>query len=207
MNAVKMSRHEQAAATRQRILDAAYDLFCELGYRATTMALIAERAEVAVQTVYFTFRTKDALLQEVHGQTVLGRPRVAPTDQPWYRAAAAEPDPLRATRLVVEGLATILARVAPMLPVFHAVVADPAGNVYRKAEALRRPAMYDLAREVLLAKGQPRPGVDAAYAGDLLVVLLGPEIYRMYVLELGWSRERWVDWTAQVLVRELFDRS
>jgi hypothetical protein len=144
----------------------------------------------------------------VHGQTVLGRGApVAPTDQPWYRAAAAEPDPLRATRLLVEGLATILSRVAPMLPVFHAVVADPAGEVYRRAEALRRPAMYDVAREVLLAKSQPRPGVDAAYAGDLLVVLLGPEIYRMYVLELGWSRERWVEWTAQVLVRELFDRA
>ena len=56
------------------------------------MALIAERAGVAVQTVYFTFRTKDALLQEVHGQTVLGRGTpVAPTDQPWYRAAAASP--------------------------------------------------------------------------------------------------------------------
>ena len=39
------------------------------------------------------------------------------------------------------------------------------------------------------------------------MVLLGPEIYRMYVLELGWSRERWVDWTTQVIVRELFDRS
>ena len=105
----------------------------------------------------------------------------------------------------MEGIGTILARVAPMLPVFHAVVADPAGEVYRRSEALRRPAMYDVAREVLLPKGEPRPGVDAAYAGDLLVVLLGPEIYRMYVLEVGWSRERWVDWTAQVLVRELFE--
>jgi AcrR family transcriptional regulator len=208
MNTVKASRQEQAAATRQRILDTAYDLFCELGYRGTTMTLIAERAGVAVQTVYFTFRTKDALLQEVHNQTVLGRGTpLVPMQQPWYIAALAESDPIRTTQVLVEGLATILGRVAPMLPVFHAVVADPAGEVYRQAEALRRPAMYDVAREVLLAKGPARPGVDAAYAGDLLVVLLGPEIYRMYVLELGWSRERWVDWTTQILVRELFDRS
>ena len=205
MDTVKRSRREQAAATRQRILDAAYDLFCELGYRATTMTLIAERAGVAVQTVYFTFRTKDALLQEVHDQTVLGRGTpVLPMNQPWYRAAAAETDPARATRVLVEGMGTILARVAPMLPVFHAVAADPAGEVYRNAEALRRPAMYDVAREVLLTKGELRPGVDVAHAGDLLVVLLGPEIYRMYVLEVGWSHTRWVDWTAQVLLRELF---
>ena len=206
MDTVKRSRQEQAAATRQRILDAAYALFCELGYRATTMATIAERAGVAVQTVYFIFRTKDALLQEVHDQTVLGRGTpLAPQQQPWYAAAVAEKSPARATRILVDGVATILARVAPMLPVFHAVVADPAGDVYRNAEALRRPAMYDLARDVLLAKAQPRPGVDVAYAGDLLVVMLGPEIYRMYVLELGWSRERWVDWTTQVIVRELFE--
>jgi AcrR family transcriptional regulator len=208
MDTVKRSRQEQAAATRQRILDAAYDLFCELGYRATTMALIAERAGVAVQTVYFTFRTKDALLQEVHDQTVLGRGTpVVPPQQPWYAAAVAEADSARSMRILVDGIATINARVAPMLPVFHAVVADPAGEVYRNAEALRRPAMYDVAREVLLPKGDLRPGVDAAYAGDLLVVLLGPEIYRMYVLELGWSHERWVDWTAQVLLSELFAAS
>ena len=48
--------------------------------------------------------------------------------------------------------------------------------------------------------------MDATYAGDLLVVLLGPEIYRMYVLELGWSQERWVDWTAQVLVERAVRR-
>jgi AcrR family transcriptional regulator len=206
MTTVKRSRQDQAAATRQRILDAAYDLFCELGYRATTMTLIADRAGVAVQTVYFTFRTKDALLQEVHAQTVLGRGTpTAPPQQPWYAAAVAETSPARAARVLVEGVSGILARVAPMLPVFHAVVADPAGAVYRNAEALRRPAMYDLARDVLLSKSRPRPGVNATYAGDLLVVLLGPEIYRMYVLELGWSRERWVDWTTQVIVRELFE--
>ena len=64
-----------------------------------------------------------------------------------------------------------------------------------------------MARELLLPKGDLRPGVDDAYAGDLLVVLLGPEIYRMYVLELGWSHDRWVNWTAQILLRELFAAS
>ena len=38
MEAVKSSRAQKAAATRQRMLDAAYELFCELGFRATTMS-------------------------------------------------------------------------------------------------------------------------------------------------------------------------
>ena len=41
-----MSRQERAALTRSRMLGAAYDLFCEQGFRATTMDSIAERAGV-----------------------------------------------------------------------------------------------------------------------------------------------------------------
>ena len=69
------------------MLAAAYDLFCELGFRAATMDAIAERAGVAVQTLYFTFHTKDELVQAVHEWTVLGDDPVAPPLQSWYRAS------------------------------------------------------------------------------------------------------------------------
>ena len=44
-------RQRQAAETRQRIVAAAASLFSELGYPGTTLAKIAERAEVSVETV------------------------------------------------------------------------------------------------------------------------------------------------------------
>jgi len=201
---VKQSRAEKAAATRQRMLDAAYELFCELGYRATTMTAIAERAQVAVQTLYFTFHTKDALLQEVHNQTVLGRDAKPPEQQPWYLSARAQTDPRRAVESIVTGVATILSRVAPMLPVFHAVAADEAGAVHRQAERLRRVGMNDLA-DFLADQGWLRADVDRARASDLFFVLLGPEIYRTFVLELGWSLEGWAAWTTEALVRDLID--
>ena len=117
------SRQERAAGTPRRMLDAAYDLFCELGFRATTMEAIADRAGVAVQTLYFTFHTKvDALLQEVHHRTVLGEENTPPgARQEWYLAAMAEPDAHRAVAMLVQGHLTILQRVAPMMPVFHTV--------------------------------------------------------------------------------------
>ena len=68
---VAVKRQAKAAATRARIIANAYALFCENGYRATTMDLIARRAGVAVQTVYFTFHTKDDLLKAVFEWTVL----------------------------------------------------------------------------------------------------------------------------------------
>ena len=64
------------------MLEAAYELFCSDGYRATTMEAIAERAGVAVQTLYFTFHTKDELFQAVHDHTVLGDDIVPPPMQP-----------------------------------------------------------------------------------------------------------------------------
>ena len=44
-------RQRQAAETRQRIIVAAAALFSELGYAGTTLAKIAQRAQVSVETV------------------------------------------------------------------------------------------------------------------------------------------------------------
>jgi AcrR family transcriptional regulator len=58
-------RREQAAETRRRIIAAANDLFVGQGYGQTTVKQVAERAGVAVETVYAAFRTKAALLRHV----------------------------------------------------------------------------------------------------------------------------------------------
>lgn len=197
------SRQERAAQTRGRMLDAAYDLFCEQGFRATTMGGIAERAGVAVQTLYFTFHTKDALLQEVHDRTVLGDDPVPPPQQPWHVAALSEPDGRRALARIIEGVMAIQARVAPMIPVFQAVSGDAAGRVYRRGEDLRRKG-YEGLIHALAAKTPLRRGLTEAKACDLLFVVLGPELYRSLVLECGWSQADWQAWATHALTRDLF---
>lgn len=52
-------------ATRTRILDAAYELFCTRGIRHSSMEEVARRAKAARITVYRKFETKDALVDEV----------------------------------------------------------------------------------------------------------------------------------------------
>jgi AcrR family transcriptional regulator len=185
------------------MLDAAYDLFCERGFRATTMDSIAERAGVAVQTLYFTFHTKDALLQEVHDQTVLGDDPTPPPQQAWHVAAMAELDGRRALALIIEGVLAIQARVAPMIPVFQAVSADAAGRVFRRGEELSRKGFEQLI-DALATKAPLRPGLTRAKACDLLFVVLGPELYRSLVLECGWSQADWQAWATNTLTRDLF---
>jgi AcrR family transcriptional regulator len=48
--------------TRQALVDAAYDLFAERGFEATTIADIAARAEVGTRTFFSYFPTKEDVL-------------------------------------------------------------------------------------------------------------------------------------------------
>lgn len=49
--------------TKSAIIDAALDLFEEVGFEATTMRAIAQRAEVSVGNAYYYFDSKDQLIQ------------------------------------------------------------------------------------------------------------------------------------------------
>ena len=50
--------HEDAAVTKRAILHAARQLFAEQGFANATVKGLAERAGVAVQTIYATFGSK-----------------------------------------------------------------------------------------------------------------------------------------------------
>jgi len=58
-------RQSQKEATRQRVLDAARDLFDSNGYQGTTIREIARRAQVSVGSVFTTFASKGEILSEV----------------------------------------------------------------------------------------------------------------------------------------------
>jgi AcrR family transcriptional regulator len=61
-------RQRESTETRDRILDAARDLFVELGYDATSMRAIAERIEYTPTAIYHHFESKEALLSELCAQ-------------------------------------------------------------------------------------------------------------------------------------------
>lgn len=57
-----LSRGER---TRQAIIEAAYSLFSEQGYHATSMRQIAQRAEIALGGIYNHFSSKEEIFDEV----------------------------------------------------------------------------------------------------------------------------------------------
>ena len=64
-------RQARSAETRQRIVNAARELIMEVGYRATTIAAVAARAAVNVDTVYELVGRKPVLLRQERYQFLL----------------------------------------------------------------------------------------------------------------------------------------
>ncbi|MBX9696078.1 MAG: TetR/AcrR family transcriptional regulator, partial [Cyanobacteria bacterium] len=55
-------REEKREATRQDILNAAFSLFMECGYDATSVDTITEKANVAKGTFYYHFKSKEEVM-------------------------------------------------------------------------------------------------------------------------------------------------
>src|SRR4029450_11064472 len=58
-------RSRERVETRQRIFDAAREMFVRQGYEATTMRAIADRIEYTPTAIYHHFRNKEELLREL----------------------------------------------------------------------------------------------------------------------------------------------
>jgi AcrR family transcriptional regulator len=186
------------------MLGAARDLFTAHGYTATTMKAIADRAGMAVQTLYFTFATKRAILSELIDTEIAGDTEpVATLDRPWAAEALAAP-PGEQVRLQAAAAARILTRVAPLLEVVRSAAAtDPEiAELWRTNIAQRRTVQLRLAG-ALAAKSALRPGLDPERAADIALAVLAPETYVLLVHERGWTAEEWREWAADALAHQL----
>ncbi len=204
--AVRQSRRDRADATRLRIVQAAYDLFCERGYAGTMLADVARRAGVAVATVRFVFHTKAELLSRVFDFAVMGDDGpLPPEEQEWYGRMSAEPDLVRALRHLVTGVGAINIRATPLNTIVRATAeSDPeTARVWAFHERLRA-AAHRAILEILVAKSPLRDGLTPERATHLLLFYLGSDAYRPLVHDLGWTHEEWVDWAVSTIALELF---
>jgi AcrR family transcriptional regulator len=203
----RTSRRDRARATRLRITKAAYTLFCDRGYVGTTMADIAQAAGVAVQTVYFTFHTKSELLSKAYDFAVLGEgDPLPPQQQPWYGRMIAEPNIVAALRHSVEGIGDILARATPLDTVVRASgSSDPETAAVRARHEAWRAEGYRATVDILSTKARLRAGVSPAQATQLLLLYIGMDVYRVLVIDFGWTNDAWVDWTVATVAEQVFD--
>ena len=81
-------RRARALETETRILNAAGELFAERGYVGTSLAAIAERAEINARTLYKVFATKVELLSRLVDVSMVGdQGDVAVAQREWSAGA------------------------------------------------------------------------------------------------------------------------
>lgn len=198
-------RAERSRRTRETIIEAARELFIAQGYGATNLQDVAERAGVAVQTIYFVFGNKRTLFKDVVDTTIAGDTEpVATMDREWFRTACAAPTAAVQLRTHVHGTREILDRVAPITPLIATAAAtDPEIAAQWPRDEDPRYTVQHTAATALVAKPGARPGLSAATAADLLFGLLSPELYLVFVRDRGWSPDAWEEWAHATLHTQL----
>ena len=186
-------RQQAAAATREAIIEAALELFACQGYARTTVAQIADAAQVAANTVYTSVGGKPQLLAAItEGGT--GDPDVAET----LAAVAGATDPAQVIRLTATGTRRVNQRRAKAVAVLlDSAQADPAAaEMLRVTVRYYRETLATLARR-LEDLGAVQPP-DLNRTADVFWYLFGWTSWRTLITDLQWSWDEAEQWLAQL---------
>jgi AcrR family transcriptional regulator len=198
-------RTEQAAATRHAVLDAARALFAEHGYAGSSIAAIAARAGVAVDTVYAAAGRKPALLRELVETSLSGTDQAVPAEQRDYvlRMRAA-PSARQKIEIYAAAVSEIGIRLAPIhRALAEASVSDRDCAALRAEIDARRANNMRLLAADLRATGDLRPDLTDDEVADIVWSMNAPEYRALLVGARGWSAERFGTWLADAWTRLL----
>ena len=195
-------RQEQAAETRRRIINAAYDIFVQRGYGKATLADIARAAGVAVETVYAAFGTKAELLRRVWYVHFRGDEQdVTLYDRPEMQAILAEPDLRTRIRQHAEFVTAYNRRITPLLDTLAGAASSEPGALELLAWWAER--RLDVATKIARAAATTRQlAIPEAVCRDLLFATMDGALWHRLVLERGWSDTRYAEWLGELWISQ-----
>jgi AcrR family transcriptional regulator len=198
-------RAQQAAATRSAVLGAARELFLREGYAGTTVAAVAARAQVAVDTVYTAVGRKPALLREVVEAAISGTDHAVPPAQREYVLRIREAGTAREKLdLYAHAVARIQDRLGPVYLALREAAStdDDCRDLWESISSRRAANMRDLVAD-LRVTGELRADLTDDQLADIVWSMNGPEYWALLVHERGWTTEQFGDWLADAWARVL----
>jgi TetR/AcrR family transcriptional regulator, regulator of cefoperazone and chloramphenicol sensitivity len=184
------TRQRQADETRTRIAASARKLLEEHGYAGMTMEAVAQKAGVAVATVYAVFGSKTGILSEI-----LDAARFDDSYQNLVREAMHTSDPRERMRFP--------ARIARRIYESEHSVLDLLRGAGAVAPALAQSESEGGMIQYLVRSRSLRRGLDPQHARDVLWSLTSRDLYRLLVRDRGWTAQQYEDWLANTLVETL----
>lgn len=197
-------REEQAAATRRAVLRSARDLFTARGYPDTTVADVARRAKVSVDTVYASAGRKPQLLLAAHDM-VLGSSEepIDAEDRDYVAAIRAASDARAKLTTYAEALGRLLPQTVPLVEALRVAGQTDADcrTVWEGLNERRAANMLTFAGD-LRATGEVREDLSDEDVAHLVWSTNSPEFYRLSTSR-GRTPEQYAALVADVWIRTL----
>lgn len=190
-------RQRRAAESRQRIIDSAAALFDDRGYAGTTMAAIASKAKVSVESVHGVGQKNELLLLAFH--RVFDDNLVDPS---WLEQLDENADSEKAQAEWISAHVDANARAAGLwMAVRAAAAVEPSVADAFQAFLESRRSFYAAVIRWISSAGLMTEPIDDRmddYAGAL-AVLFSPETYYQLVRDWGFDRNRYEGWLRRAL--------
>ena len=197
------SRQAQAAQTKSRILEVAKHLFQIDGFEYVTIENLATAANVAAPTIYALFQSKRGILRALMDEAL-------PAEQ--YEALVAEVTKEKSAEKRLLLAAKISRHMydaeREQMNIFRgaSVLAPELRELEREREKRRydrqEATMRETAKKQLLAKD-----LTLTRARDILWAFTGRDMYRLLVIEQGWSSDEYETWLGKLLIKTLIGES
>jgi AcrR family transcriptional regulator len=193
------TRKAGAAQTRSRILGAASVLFQAQDFADVTIEQLALAANVSMPTVYALFQSKRGILRSLIDEAL-------PAEQLEFLVEEAN----QATSL--QELLPISAKIARQMYDAERAQMDFFWGTYvltpefKQIEKEREQRRYMRQEETLTKVAQEGAlieGISLCKARDILWAFTGRDLYRLFVVEQGWTSDEYEQWLAELLVKML----
>ena len=188
---IKERREREKAEIREKILEAARDLFVSEGYEAVSMRKIADRIEYSPTAIYLHFKDKEAVMRELCDVDFLALAHE-------LTEIAGIADPLE--RLHATG--TAYARFALEHPNHYRLMFMTPHPPLGEEERLIRKGnpeedAYAFLKGIIaegVAAGRFRPGLDDS---ELLAQVMWAGVHGVVSLQIAKCNDDWVDWRPE----------
>lgn len=192
-------REAQAAQTRLQILKAAKALFQREGFDRVTIGKIAEESDVSMPTVYAIFKSKRGVLQSLIDEAL-------PSEQfaSLVEDSMKEVPPQRRLTITAKIARQMYDAEKELMDLLHE--ASVVAPEFRELEVERERRRYERQGEyvkMLMKDKVLQKSLTLEQARDLLWALTGRDLYRLLVIERGWTSEAYERWLADHLVKSL----
>ncbi|MGE0009609.1 MAG: TetR/AcrR family transcriptional regulator [Candidatus Babeliales bacterium] len=177
----------------------AQKLFESKGFTKVTIEQIAQKAEVSAPSIYAIFKSKTGILRELIDTALPSTEREA-----LIHRAKTEQSPkerLRITAAITRQLYDAERTQIGLLQ--NAAILDP---VFKKLEHEREQRRYKRLEESMNIMAQEKgfaKDLTTSQAHDILWAFTGRDLYRMLVIERGWTSDDYEEWLTETLIKTL----